>query len=173
MRTEFKIASAVGAAALSFLSAPALADPSTPPEAWQSVRFPEAEKISFGEWPLEYAHPDAVEAMFRYQLAQTIERFGDTLDFVCLGYSYGEPTAEFLERFADVTVSIQGRYACSPERNQDKFSVLLALSTIRCNAGYCSAKSAISFGDTIEPSVPISAGLSPDGWAIESNETAE
>jgi hypothetical protein len=126
--------------------------------------------IPFGEWPLHQADAGAVEAMFRSEIVRMQARFGDDLDFVCLGYSYGEPTAQLMGRLADLDVPLMGRLACSPERNTDYMSVLVGLSTIRCEQLVCTANSDISFGRTIERGVPISAHRTPDSWAVRLNE---
>ncbi len=127
--------------------------------------------IEIGEWPLHQADGDAIEAMFRREIARAQARFGEELDFICLGYSYGEPAAAMMGRLSDTGAVLKGRLACSPERNRDYFSVLVGLSTVRCQTLVCTANSDISFGYVIEPGVAISAHKTPDSWSVRLNET--
>lgn len=132
--------------------------------------FPNATIVEFGEWPLEKADPLAVEAMFRHEIERMKVRFGDELDFVCLGYSYGQPTGAFFDRLADADIPLKGRLACSPYQSSDAISALVGLSTIRCGKLVCTASTDISFGDTIERGVPISAHKTQHGWAVRLQE---
>ncbi|MBV7260093.1 hypothetical protein [Erythrobacter crassostreae] len=146
------------------LSATVIAQPAASPA--PRIIVPDANATEFGEWPLEKADPAAVEALFRHEIARMQARFGEELDFICLGYSYGQPTETFFEKMADTGVPLKGRLACSPRRNPDYTSVLVGLSTIRCEKLVCTANTDISFGYTIESGVPISAHKTPDGWAV-------
>ncbi|MCK0128178.1 hypothetical protein [Erythrobacter sp. F6033] len=137
----------------------------------QPITFPGAAEIELGEWPLGKADPGAVEAMFRHEIVRMEARFGQKLDFLCLGYSYGQPTKAFFERFSDTATPLMGRLSCSPDRNRDAMGVLVELSTIRCEKLVCSAKTNISFGNTFVPGVPISAHKTPDGWAVRLQES--
>lgn len=137
------------------------------------ITMPATAKIEIGEWPLHQADADAIEAMFRREIARVQARFGEELDFVCLGYSYGEPTAEMMERLADTGIPLVGRLACSPERNREYMSVLVGLSTVRCEPLVCTANSDISFGYVIEPGVAISAHKTLDSWSVRVNKAGD
>ncbi|TRD12459.1 hypothetical protein FGU71_11685 [Erythrobacter insulae] len=130
------------------------------------VTIPGAAVIEFGEWPLEKADPFAVEALFRHEIERMKARFGDELKFACLGYSYGQPTEAFFERVADTGIPLKGRLACSPYRSRGTMSVLIGLSTIRCAERVCTANTDISFGDTIERGIAISAYKERDQWSV-------
>ncbi len=125
-----------------------------------------AETIPFGEWPLEQADPDAVEAIWRHEIAWAQERFGEQIDFLCLGYSYGKPTDDYFERFSDIDVPLKGKLACSPYVGEEGFSVLLGVSHIRCDGPRCTARSDISFGEVIEPGVDVEALLVDGIWQV-------
>jgi len=133
----------------------------------EPLSIPRAAVIEFGEWPLEHADPDGVEAMLRHEIAWAMERFGDELEFACFGYSYGQPTPAFFERFADVPLRLEGRLNCSPYVGEEGMSVLLGLSTIRCTADNCTAFTDVSFGEVIEPGVPISARKVDGNWSVQ------
>lgn len=130
----------------------------------QSV--PKAPSIEFREWLLEEANEEAVEAMFRAQFDGVSARFGERLEFVCFAYAYGRPTPDFFARFADLITPIKGRLNCSPYVGEPGFSVLIDLAHIRCKEAVCSARSGISFGETIESSQPIDAFLREGKWIV-------
>lgn len=132
----------------------------------EAITMPPAAIIEFGEWPLESADPDAVEAMFRHSIKQTRERFGEKLDFVCLAYAYGQPTQDYIQRFSDLGVIIKGRYSCSPDYIDQQFAVLIDLAEIRCSSRRCTAITGLSFGHTIEKSVWIWAEKSDEAWMV-------
>jgi len=127
--------------------------------------------IEFGEWPLEFADPDAVEAIMRYQTDWVTKRFGGRLEFVCLAYAYGQPTPEFFARFEDVAVPLKGRLNCSPHVGEPGFSVLIDLAEIRCSKETCTAISGLSFGKVIEPSEPVAARLIDGVWTVSSQRS--
>ena len=133
----------------------------------EPLSIPRAAVIEFGEWPLEHADADAVEAMLRHEIAWAMERFGDELEFACFGYSYGEPTPAFFDRFADVPLRLEGRLNCSPYVGEDGVSVLLALSTIRCETDVCTANTDVSYGDVIVPGLPIMARKVDGNWSVQ------
>lgn len=125
-----------------------------------------AEVIAFGDWPLEKADPDAVEAIWRHEIAWAKERFGEQIGFLCLGYSYGQPTEEYFARFDDIDVPLKGKLSCSPYVGEEGFSVLLGVSHIRCDGARCTARSDVSFGETIEPGVDVETLLVDGVWQV-------
>ncbi len=157
----------LGSVLIAGLPINAAAEQSDRARQFEPLSIPRAAVIEFGEWPLEHADPDAVEAMLRHEIAWAMDRFGDDLKFACFGFSYGEPNPEFFERFDDVPLRLEGRLNCSPYVGEDGKSVLLALSTIRCEVDTCTANTDVSYGDVIEPGLPIVARKVDGVWAVQ------
>jgi len=161
---------AVGLGGVALASAHAQTPQSAPQQT--PVTIPGAATVEFGEWPLDFADPDAVEAIVRFEMERVSQRFGEKLDFLCVGYSYGQPTPDFLARFAQIGLPIKGRLNCSPYVGETGFSVLIEVSSIRCGKSACRARSGLSIGETIERDRSVAASLEEGVWTVSLEEPA-